>query len=31
MNVRIFKINTANKTAKEIVDEIVEIYEKINS
>ena len=26
-----FKINTANKTAKEIVDEIVEIYEKINS
>jgi len=25
-----FKINTANKTAKEIVDEIVEIYEKIN-
>lgn len=26
-----FEINTANKTAKEIVDEIVEIYEKINS
>lgn len=26
-----FKINTENKTAKEIVDEIIEIYEKINS
>jgi len=26
-----FKINTAKKTAKEITDEIIEIYEKINS
>ncbi len=25
-----FKINTENKTAKEITDEIAEIYEKIN-